>query len=53
MEFTGSAIQNMSMEERMTVCNMVVEAGGKNGEQLPLLSHLPQAWTCVRSHGMS
>ncbi|KAK9810240.1 hypothetical protein WJX72_007102 [[Myrmecia] bisecta] len=31
MEFTGTAIESMSMEERMTVCNMVVEAGGKNG----------------------
>ncbi len=31
MEFTGSAIESMSMEERMTICNMVVEAGGKNG----------------------
>jgi len=31
MEFSGSAIEAMSMEERMTICNMVVEAGGKNG----------------------
>jgi len=31
MEFAGSAIENMSMEERMTLCNMVIEAGGKNG----------------------
>eukprot|EP00891_Asterochloris_glomerata_P000487 jgi/Astpho2/487/Aster-03528 len=31
MEFTGTAIEAMSMEERMTICNMVVEAGGKNG----------------------
>ncbi|KAL4550816.1 hypothetical protein Ndes2526B_g08914 [Nannochloris sp. 'desiccata'] len=31
MEFCGSAIEGMNMEERMTICNMVVEAGGKNG----------------------
>lgn len=31
MEFAGSTIENMSMEERMTLCNMVIEAGGKNG----------------------
>ncbi|KAL4190712.1 hypothetical protein AMTRI_Chr07g26150 [Amborella trichopoda] len=31
MEFTGSTVESLSMEERMTLCNMVVEAGGKNG----------------------
>ena len=31
MEFGGSAIDNMPMEERMTICNMAIEAGGKNG----------------------
>eukprot|EP00216_Chloropicon_sp_CCMP2111_P004941 CAMPEP_0198240880 /NCGR_PEP_ID=MMETSP1446-20131203/5869_1 /TAXON_ID=1461542 ORGANISM="Unidentified sp, Strain CCMP2111" /NCGR_SAMPLE_ID=MMETSP1446 /ASSEMBLY_ACC=CAM_ASM_001112 /LENGTH=501 /DNA_ID=CAMNT_0043923663 /DNA_START=2508 /DNA_END=4013 /DNA_ORIENTATION=- len=35
LEFTGSAIEGMSMEERMTICNMVVEAGAKNGIMTP------------------
>lgn len=35
MEFVGSAIEGMNMDERMTVCNMVVEAGGKNGVIAP------------------
>jgi 3-isopropylmalate/(R)-2-methylmalate dehydratase large subunit len=31
IEFTGEAIRNLSMEERMTVCNMSIEAGAKAG----------------------
>ncbi len=31
IEWTGSTIENMSVEERMTLCNMVVEAGATNG----------------------
>ena len=30
-EFTGSAIRALSMEERMTVCNMAIEAGARAG----------------------
>jgi 3-isopropylmalate/(R)-2-methylmalate dehydratase large subunit len=30
-EFTGSAIRSLSMEERMTVCNMSIEAGARAG----------------------
>jgi 3-isopropylmalate/(R)-2-methylmalate dehydratase large subunit len=30
-EFNGSTIQNMSMEERMTVCNMAIEGGARCG----------------------
>ena len=35
MEFAGEAIAAMAMEERMTLCNMVIEAGGKNGVIAP------------------
>ena len=31
MDFDGEAVSAMQMEERMTLCNMVIEAGGKNG----------------------
>jgi homoaconitate hydratase family protein len=31
LEFTGSTIKNMSIDERLTICNMVVEAGAKSG----------------------
>lgn len=31
MEFTGEAIKNLPMDDRFTICNMAIEAGGKNG----------------------
>ncbi len=31
MQFDGDAISSLNMEERMTICNMAIEAGGKNG----------------------
>jgi 3-isopropylmalate/(R)-2-methylmalate dehydratase large subunit len=31
MEFDGDGLYALNIEERMTLCNMVIEAGGKNG----------------------
>ncbi|MBT3669537.1 MAG: 3-isopropylmalate dehydratase large subunit [Chloroflexi bacterium] len=34
-EFTGSAIRSLSMEERMTICNMSIEGGARAGMVAP------------------
>ena len=34
-EFTGSAIRGLSMEERMTICNMSIEGGARAGLVAP------------------
>ena len=31
MEFVGEGIKNLSMDDRFTIANMAIEAGGKNG----------------------
>jgi len=35
IEYTGEVIRNMSMEGRMTVCNMSIEGGGRAGMVAP------------------
>ena len=35
IEYTGEAIRSLSMESRMTVCNMSIEAGGRAGMIAP------------------
>ena len=35
IEFCGEVIQNMSMEERMTICNMSIEGGARAGLVAP------------------
>lgn len=34
-EFTGSLIPELSMEERMTICNMAIEGGARSGLMAP------------------
>ena len=31
MEFTGETIESLGMDDRFTICNMAIEAGGKSG----------------------
>ncbi len=35
IEYAGDAIKNLSMEGRMTICNMTIEAGGRAGMIAP------------------
>jgi 3-isopropylmalate/(R)-2-methylmalate dehydratase large subunit len=35
IEYTGSAIRAISMEERMTICNMTIEGGARTGMVAP------------------
>jgi len=35
MEFTGEAVRRLSVDQRLTLCNMAIEAGGKSGIVAP------------------
>ena len=44
IEYTGSVFREMSMEGRMTVCNMSIEAGARTGMVAP--DEKPRSLTC-------
>ena len=47
MEFAGEAVAGLNVEERMTLCNMAVEAGAKNGIIAP--DAMIEAWVRQRT----
>src|ERR671916_518100 len=60
VEFAGPAIESLSMEGRMTVCNMTIEGGGRAGMIAPdettfawVAEHagidIPQEWRALRT----
>jgi len=48
MEFTGPIVDNFSMEERMTVCNMAIEAGGTSGICYPDMTTVEYLWEFIK-----
>jgi len=60
VEYAGAAIEALSMEGRMTVCNMTIEAGGRSGMVAPDQTtfawvgehadiEIPDEWRALRS----
>jgi 3-isopropylmalate/(R)-2-methylmalate dehydratase large subunit len=47
IEFTGPVIDRFSMEERMTICNMAVEAGGTCGICTPDMTTVNYLWKFI------
>ena len=48
MEFSGPVIDSFSMEERMTLCNMAVEAGATSGICAPDMTTVEYLWEFIK-----
>ncbi len=48
LEFTGPVVDDMSMEARMTLCNMAVEAGGTCGICRPDMTTVDYLWEFIK-----
>jgi len=51
MEFRGEVVDAMSMEGRMTLCNMAVEAGGTSGICMPDMTTIDYLWPFIGPEG--
>jgi 3-isopropylmalate/(R)-2-methylmalate dehydratase large subunit len=49
IEFHGSVVKGMSMEGRMTLCNMAIEAGGTSGVCMPDEVTVDYLWPFISS----
>jgi len=48
IEFTGPVVNTMSMEARMTLCNMAIEAGGTSGICYPDMTTVEYLWEFIK-----
>ncbi len=48
VEFTGPVVDSFGMEERMTLCNMAVEAGGTSGICYPDMKTVDYLWEFIK-----
>ncbi len=48
IEFAGSVVDEMSMEARMTLCNMAIEAGGTCGICAPDMTTVDYLWEFIQ-----
>lgn len=48
IEFTGTVVDEMSMESRMTLCNMAIEAGGTSGVCYPDMTTVEYLWEFIK-----
>jgi 3-isopropylmalate/(R)-2-methylmalate dehydratase large subunit len=48
IEFHGPVIAAMSMDARMTVCNMAIEAGGTSGVCMPDMTTVEYLWPFIK-----
>lgn len=50
IEFRGETVDKMSMEERMTLCNMAIEAGGTSGLCMPDEVTVEYLWPFIKNN---